>query len=226
MSPVTSLRKLRSLAAVATALILASGCVEELPTTPDSGPPPETPPVLPPAETLTFDFNFFQEPPPLERASKHNFFNAFVRVVVVKAVTHLVLTPPVAAFSLALHTVPSPQPDGSYIWVYTWVHGEEEAQVRLRGMALDADRVDWQMRISSTVEGWDQELWFEGQTRDDGEAGLWTFYDLDIEERPEAAELEPALNDHISMTIHFAIDAVHEVSERHAPRDQGPGVAG
>lgn len=31
---------------------------------------------------------------------------------------------------------------------------------------------------------------------------------------PEAAELEPAFHDHISMTVHFAIDAVHEVSER------------
>ena len=31
---------------------------------------------------------------------------------------------------------------------------------------------------------------------------------------PEAAGLEEALNDHISMTVHFAIDAVHEVNER------------
>ncbi len=36
---------------------------------------------------------------------------------------------------------------------------------------------------------------------------------------PEAAELEPVLNDHISMTVHFAIDAVHEVHERRAQRD-------
>ena len=31
---------------------------------------------------------------------------------------------------------------------------------------------------------------------------------------PEAAGLEQALNDHISMTVHFGIDAVHEVNER------------
>ena len=43
---------------------------------------------------------------------------------------------------------------------------------------------------------------------------------------PEAAELESALNDHISMTVHFAIDAVHEVNERHAQRDPRPGAAG
>ncbi len=31
---------------------------------------------------------------------------------------------------------------------------------------------------------------------------------------PEAAGLEQSLNDHISMTVHFAIDAVHELNER------------
>ena len=35
-----------------------------------------------------------------------------------------------------------------------------------------------------------------------------------LREAPEAAELEPALYDHVTMTFQFAIDAVHEEHER------------
>ena len=44
-----------------------------------------------------------------------------------------------------------------------------------------------------------------------------------VRDAPEAEELGQALRDHISMTIQFGVDMVHEVSERHArPRVRAP----
>ena len=89
------------------------------------------------------------------------------------------MTPPVSAFAVALHTVPSPQDDGSYLWIYTWVNGDEEAQIRLRGRQVDASRVEWEMRVSSTYYGFENELWFEGETWSDANEGVWRFHDAE-----------------------------------------------
>ena len=190
-----SLRKLTSVAILSLAVLVAQGCGDgdtNLATSPEAQPDTEQAPVLPAPENLSFQLGFFSdnEPSALERASKWNFFNAAVRVFAVTLFTDIVLAPPVGAFALALHTVPSPQPDGSWMWVYTWVNGEEEAQVRLRGKAVSADRVEWSMRVSSTVDGWDQELWFDGETWNDGDGGDWTFYDIEQKSEAEVATLE------------------------------------
>lgn len=181
------IRSSRALALVTIGAMLATqiGCSDESPTAAPAGDAP----VLPAPERLTFDFDFFQEPSTLERASKANFFNAFVRAHVASAVTHLLVVPPVAAFSLALHTVPSPQDDGSYLWVYTWVHGAEEAQIRLRGTPLGAGRAAWELRVANNVDGWANELWFEGETWTDGAEGAWSFHDFEREGQPVVASL-------------------------------------
>ena len=115
-----------------------------------------------------------------------NFLNAYLRVALLEVVSRLVMTPPVAAFSLALHTPPSLQDDGSWIWVYTHVDGDEEAQIRLRGLPID-DGVEWELRV--TVDAIDNEVWFAGTTRDDGAIGQWTFYDAENEPGLAVADL-------------------------------------
>ena len=139
-----------------------------------------------------------------DKFGRANFTNAYLRAVIVSAMTDLVLTPPIAAFALALHTVPNHQPDGSWLWVYTFVNGPEEAQVRLRGEVM-GDQVLWQMRVTVHDGHHDlnQALWFDGTTRNDGADGVWTFYDLDQPTAPAAAELE----------WHHA-DASHELTLR------------
>lgn len=185
----------------AAALIFgAAGCADENPVAPDGGSGvSEGAPVLPAPERLDFDFSFFdsregmaaQQGESGMRGSKRNFFNAYVRAVMVQAITHLVLTPPVAAFSIALHTIPSPQADGSYIWVYTYVDGAEEAQIRLKGTPL-TDRVMWELRVSNTAENPPlvNELWFEGETWNDGDEGFWRFYDFNLEGDPLVARID------------------------------------
>lgn len=194
----------RLVAALTVALVLPlAGCRGDDP----AGPEPSEPPVLPAPERLTFDLDFFEQrgkalaeidpsgqaTPGADAAAgtKLNFVNAVVRVAVIKVVGDLVLAPPIAAFSLALLTVPSPQGDGSYLWVYTYVDGDEEAQVRLRGTP-QGDRVLWELRVSSTDEEPPLEnvLWFEGETWRQGQAGFWRFHDFHLEGEPVVARID------------------------------------
>ncbi len=190
MNARSSLRNWRGLVLLAMVLVFANGCFDDESTT---GPEPAEAPALPPTTALSFDFSFFQDPSTrMARTAEsyENFWNAYVRAVVAGAITEALLAPPLAVFALAINTVPSPQDDGSWIWVFTWVDGAEEAQIRLRGKELSDGRVEWALRLSSTVEGWDQELWFDGETWSDGNAGEWTFYGFEDEGKPEVAMLQ------------------------------------
>jgi len=183
-------KRIIAILSIASLLSLGTGCVSESPTAPEEH---GQAPTLPPAEKLDFDFSFFGDSPEktLDEATKLNFLNAVVRVAAISVISRLVITPPVAAFALALHTIPSPQPDGSWIWVYTFVSGAEEAQIRLRGKH-EGDHTDWALRITALHENppVENELWFDGQTWEQGETGSWTFYDFTREGAPAVATLE------------------------------------
>ncbi|MFH1680572.1 MAG: hypothetical protein ABIH26_08000 [Candidatus Eisenbacteria bacterium] len=167
-------------------LFLAGGCVsEESPTAPAAEAP-----TLPDTSYFSFDYNFFNSPSKdAIEASQLNFLNAAIRVAVIKTVTDIVITPPVAAFALALHTVPTRQPDGSWLWVYTHVYGTREAQIRLRGEPEGGGAL-WELRITALHLGLDNELWFEGETRSWGQEGFWQFYDFNKPGDPMVARID------------------------------------
>lgn len=188
--PLTALTLAFSLLASA----LLAGCGNGADPDP-SAPRGEIAPALPDASTLAVDLGFFDGGAETAKAAGHaNFVNAYLRAVLVGAMTDLVLAPPVAAFALAADTVPSRQDDGSWIWVYTFVDGAQEAQVRLRGLPdhdAQGDLVRWQLRVTlhDDHHDLDRALWFDGTTRRDGDEGAWTFYDLDQPAAPAAAIL-------------------------------------
>ena len=182
----TKNRTIRTLVLAGTVLASLNGCSDESSTAPTA----DTAPPVPSVDRMTFDFDFFQPPAVTERSSKANFFNAYVRAAVAGAVTQLLLVPPVTAFALALNTVPSPQDDGSYLWIYTYVHGAEEAQIRLRGRFISGDRVAWEMRISNTLDGYANELWCTGETWSDGNEGDLQFHDFERVGKPIVASLQ------------------------------------
>lgn len=184
-------RHCRSLAAVLLLVVPAfvGGCGSD----PAEPTPTAEAPALPDPARLVPDLAFFDQGALLsakEAAGNANFVNAYLRVVVVDALTRLVLAPPVTAFAVALHNVPSPQPDGSWLWVYTWVNGPEEAQIRLRGRQV-GDVVQWELRVTALANepALDNVLWFEGQTARNGAEGVWTFHDPESAGNPAAAEL-------------------------------------
>ena len=173
------------LAAVLFAILIA-GCSDDSVNAPDPQPTDQAPP-LPDPSRLGIDLSFF-DAGSAKAIGQENFFNAYLRAVIVSAVTDLVLVPPVTAFSLALNTTPTPQPDGSWIWVYTYVREAEEAQIRLRGR-VEGETVQWSLRVSIPGEGIADELWFDGTTQSDGDIGTWTFYDFSLAGKPAVAEL-------------------------------------
>lgn len=182
-----------SMLLTANLIVAGSGCNQTTaPSDPGNNNQQAEAPVLPPAEKLDFAFDFFElEDIGSEKAeaARWNFFNARVRLAVIGVITEFVLTPPVLAFSLALHTVPSPQDDGSYIWVYTWVDGSEEAQIRLKGTP-EYDHVKWELRVSNTAEDFANELWFEGESANDGDSGFWRFHDFNRAGDPIVARID------------------------------------
>jgi hypothetical protein len=147
------------------------------------------PPTMPSAEMLTFDFSFFDSAEDLDKSihSHQNFLNAYLRTVILEAMAHLVLAPPVAAFSAAVHTVPVAQPDGSWLWTYRWDAPQGSILVILRGTPAD-QVVEWELSLAPGKEG-PQDLWFSGTTNGDGSEGHWTFYDLDDPKHPVSGEI-------------------------------------
>lgn len=167
------------------------GCTDDTSSKPESAAPD-----LPPVESMKMDLSFFMDPggegfaQGEEKAAgtKLNFLNAAVRAAFINVTVITVLTPPSLAFAAAIHTFPSHQDDGSYLWIYTWVEGDEEYQIRLYGK-LDGDWVDWELFVSLPSDT-DPELWFSGRSHMDRDEGHWTFRDFTIEGDPEVLRID------------------------------------
>lgn len=190
-----SLRQGVGLLALAALMILTSvhfsGCSSDDTTAPTA--PTASAPQLPDPERLNFDFQFFaenQDADKLGHPHHANFLNAYFRVVIIDALATLSLAPPVAVFSVALHTIPSLQDDGAWIWVYTAVDGDQETQVRLKGLPLD-NEVQWELRVTADHHNppLDNAVWFHGTTSNQGAKGRWFFNDLDLTDMPQVAEI-------------------------------------
>ena len=175
--------------------IVLGGCSDDS-TTPENT---ETAPELPDPAKLEFDLSFDDakvahgaspDEVAFDTASQLHFFNAGLRVIFIRGITQIMLTPPVAAFGLAWNSLPTLQEDNSWIWVYTHVYGGDELQVRLRGLKVE-EGAEWQMRVSSTATDppLDNQLWFSGTTQDAGATGDWTFHGLLMDDYPEVGQL-------------------------------------
>jgi len=195
MKPMNYLKLLTPLALIAL-MISAVGCSNDSTTSPGGDQTQnDKAPTLPDAELLDFDFSFFDQGKALEKSAdftKQNFINAYLRVVGLTVLTELVLAPPVTAFAVALHNVPSLQPDGSWIWDCSPRRNRPPTGVRLRGLPI-SDGVEWELRVTLPVSHetpLDNEIWFTGVTRLEGTEGHWTFYDPTLPGDPLVAELD------------------------------------
>ncbi|MBE0566102.1 MAG: hypothetical protein IH621_09105 [Krumholzibacteria bacterium] len=191
MLTIRSLRTGTGLMALGAIMLLlalgAGGCSDDA--SPTAAPTAQAP-NLPDPAALSFDFPFFDQAVGLEKSGNDlhaNFVNAYLRVVVLQAVAELTLATPVAAFAVALHTVPVAQPDGAWVWSYTWTGYRYPIRVALRGLPA-GDHVQWEMRVSpANTEP--NLLWFEGTTSGDGSTGRWLLHDLDDPAQPVCGEI-------------------------------------
>ena len=157
-------------------------------------PEPAAAPALPSVSTMSMDLSVFDAAQVDAQAireggyedfqrvagtdSKLNFINAAVRVYFLNLVVCAALVQPVAAFGVAVHSVPQPQSDGSWLWNYILVDGAVEYSVFLNGKDM-GDYTAWRMEVSSNDPSapLDHFLWFEGKAQKDDTAGYWQFYE-------------------------------------------------
>jgi hypothetical protein len=160
-------------------------------------------PELPPLESMQMDLSFFgtpgQAPTSDAEGLKLNFLNAAVRAAYVNVTVVTIMTPPTLAFAAAIHTYPS-YVDGSYLWIYTWVDGGQDHQIRLLGTPM-GNHVDW--KLSVALPGADPELWFSGQSRTDRDQGYWLFRDFTAEGDPEVLRMDWEVNSDVDAFLTF-----------------------
>jgi hypothetical protein len=177
--------------AILFALLVLQGCSSENGTV---APVENEPPALPPLSSMKMDISFFDGagvPDEAVRAgtfaaapgalaagvSRLNFLNAAVRVLYLDVVVYSALVDPVAAFALAVNSVPQRQPDGSWLWTYIVKEGAIEYGIFLYGLDL-GDVVSWRMEVSSNDprQPFDHFVWFDGEVERCGCSGYWQFY--------------------------------------------------
>ncbi|MCX5800023.1 MAG: hypothetical protein NTX17_01340 [Candidatus Eisenbacteria bacterium] len=163
-----------------------------------NSPEPAAAPPLPSISTMSMDLSVFESAqvdaqaikdggykeiqPVAGLESKLNFFNAAVRVYFLNLVVCAALVEPVAAFGVAVHSVPQPQDDGSWLWTYIFVNNAVEYSIFLNGKDMGSYTA-WKMEVSSTDPSapLDHLLWFEGEVQKDDSSGYWQFYEPTVE---------------------------------------------
>jgi hypothetical protein len=159
---------------------------------------PADAPQLPSMSTMQFALEFFDieapqvsqqsietgKPGPelqtAEGADRTNFINGFVRALFVHLLMFDALEEPVAAFALAVHSIPQKQDDGSWLWTYIFVEGSLEYSIFLYGTpATGGEYVDWRLEVSTNDPSLDLDhfVWFDGRTHKHDTHGFWQFYD-------------------------------------------------
>jgi len=158
---------------------------------------PSDAPALPSVSTMKFQLDFFGVATPavdaqslatgkpsaemLQSAAaidRTHWINAFVRALYVQLLTYDALEEPIAAFALAIHSVPQKQDDGSFLWTYIFVDKETgvEYSIFLYGLPV-GNSVEWRMEVSSNnpAQPLDHFKWFDGTSMQT--EGYWQFYE-------------------------------------------------
>lgn len=215
-----TLKQTGILVMVLLAVYLLPGCSSDNEIT--SPPEESNAPELPAMSTMTFDLDFFgaampaidqqsietgKPGPELQRTTavtRTNWINAVVRALFVQLLMFDALQEPVAAFALAIHSVPQQQADGSWLWTYIFVDDAAEYSIYLYGKPAE-DHVEWRMEVSTNLPEFllDHFVWFDGEAMNDDSGGYWQFYDP-IFEAPAAAGAPAATDGVETMRIDWA----------------------
>jgi hypothetical protein len=192
-----ALHRLTLVAAMLALVIGAAGCGQNTVTDPADDRTQSDAPALPSVtKTMKVDLDFFGIAEPsldaqsietgkpsgnLEQyatsANRSNFINAYVRAIYATLITYDALEEPIAAFALAIHSVPQPQDNGSYLWTYIFVDEDAEYSIFLYGTPMPGDGASWRLEVSTNdpKQPLDHFVWFDGETGD--VSGFWQFYE-------------------------------------------------
>ncbi len=185
------------------AIVLATvsiGCSEQ-PLRPEDD-SKESPP-LPPAESMQFDFSYFERDSRFptdpktalgdeSSAAGFNWLNAAVRVAYINVAIATAFAPPALAWHAALSVDPIIEEDGTFLWTYYWKEAPgHTVQIDLRGR-IEGVTIHWNLRVTDDAADppLDEFVWFYGESNITANSGYWIFHDLDEGTEVEVARID------------------------------------
>lgn len=147
----------------------------------------ETPPEIPPYESMVIDFNQFSSD---EKSALNtdntaiNFIAAGTTILVWNTTLTLTLVVPITSFYASFQNEPEFLGDGTWQWKYDVPGFGNAYHARMTGKLME-DHIKWEMYISRTgiVNPHEEFLWFEGTSDFDGNGGQWILYhSYDVQE--------------------------------------------
>lgn len=163
-------------------LIVSFFACEKNPTDPKEN----TPPLLPPVESMKLDLSLFGNSSNNSLAkttlSKHNFTAAVLRVWIINAAVTIAAVVPTAVFGAAMSKDAELQPDGKFHWIYTYTdqNNNDTFVADLAGWVdPQSTEVVWEMYVTSNTHSptLDHFLWYEGRSKIGNQEGWWLFFD-------------------------------------------------
>jgi len=145
----------------------------------DSTAPTTQGPNIPPLTTFAIDFSAFPDTAgaAAKLADVQSFDNwgwSRVNVFVWNVVITVHAVVPVAAYVEAFNHIPQQQEDGSWVWTYDVIVGNDTVTAELHA-GTNAEGLDWEMYLSKSGE-FTNFLWYAGQHDLLYTQGTWTLY--------------------------------------------------
>lgn len=173
--------------------------------------PPQNPPQIPSAQTMTVEMGEFEENNSQQKAeeraivqSDNAFRNAAARAMLVKGVVDASLVVPRVLLKAADSTDAEFGEDGKWTWAFSKTAGDHSYEVRLVASEKEGDRVQWDFYVTNTEKDLNDQLFFSGVSTKDGHEGTWTYYNLNGELLDEpVSKVEWAVNgeDDVSLRL-------------------------
>lgn len=153
-------------------IVLIVSCEDDKTTNPQ-----DQPPTIPPQSSMIINFAEFPDTakdnlPDNSILTKRNWGWAAYNVAIWNSVLTLTLAVPVAAFMEAFNHQAVKQPDGSWLWQYSFAIGEALFTAKLFGKTV-TEGVEWKMLLTKQGEYTDFE-WFTGFSDLSATSGNWT----------------------------------------------------
>ena len=138
----------------------------------------DTPPEIPPYESMAIDFNKFPDntKSAIDSNSKINFVSAYLTVAVWNTIIGVTLGVPVATFYKSFQNKPVFLENATWQWAYDVNVLGGTYSARMTGQVRSGD-IKWEMYVAKAGIGAFPEFkWFEGTSNLDGMGGQWTLY--------------------------------------------------
>jgi hypothetical protein len=140
------------------------------------------PPVLPPYESMVIDFsNFISKKKSADLLSevKGTENSTWVFAAGVAGVWNSLISTyiqvPLAAYEAAINYKPEYVSENLWQWSYDFTHDGSAYKGKLQGN-ITTNSVSWKMYITlEGTGGFNEFLWIEGTSKNDGSGGVWTF---------------------------------------------------